>query len=76
MVLQLIPAIQKNVEVKYQLTFDYTILNDVMTIVKQQNCTVYSQELQLFCSMSIGVPKAAQELALLKLKDIYGLEIK
>jgi len=76
MVLQLIPAIQKNVEVKYQLTFDYTILNEVMTIVKQQNCTVYSQELQLFCTMSIGIPKAAQELALLKFKDIYGLEIK
>ena len=76
MVLQLIPAVQKNVEAKYQLSFDYTILNEIMTIVKQQNCTVYSQELQLFCSMQIGIPKAVQELALLKFKDIHSLEIK
>lgn len=76
MVLQLIPAVQKNVEVKYNLNFDYTIMNEVMMVVKQQNCTVYSQELQLFCNMQIGIPKAVQELALLKFKDILGLEIK
>ncbi|QHS62986.1 IMPACT family protein [Chitinophaga agri] len=76
MVLQLIPAVQKNVETKYHLSFDYTILNDVMTIIKQQNCTVYSQELQLFCAMDIGIPKAVQELTVLKLGDIRGLEMK
>lgn len=76
LVLQLIPAVQKNVEVKYNLSFDYTILNDVMMVVKQQNCTVFSQELQLFCSMQIGVPKATQELTLLRLKDIRQLDIK
>ncbi|WP_343672248.1 YigZ family protein [Chitinophaga sp.] len=76
MVLQVIPAVQKNVEVKYHLSFDYTILNNVMMVVKQQNCTVYAQELQLFCSMDVGIPKAVQELALLKLQDIHGLEIK
>ncbi|MCK7553529.1 YigZ family protein [Chitinophaga sedimenti] len=74
-VLQLIPAIQKNVESHYDLTFDYTILNDVMTIVKQQNCTVYSQELQLFCTMRVGIPRTNEDLCLLRLKDIYGLEI-
>lgn len=76
MVLQLIPAVQKNVETKYHLSFDYTILNDVMIIIKQQNCTVYSQELQLFCAMDIGIPKAVQELTVLKLGDIRGLEMK
>jgi uncharacterized YigZ family protein len=76
MVLQVIPAVQKNVEAKYHLSFDYTILNDIMMVVKQQNCTVYTQELQLFCSMDIGIPKAVEELALLKLKDIHGLELK
>jgi uncharacterized YigZ family protein len=76
LVLQLIPAVQKNVEVKYTLSFDYTILNEVMMVVKQNNCSVLSQELQLFCAMQIGVPKANQELCLLRLKDIYGLEIR
>jgi len=76
MVLQLIPAVQKNVELKYKLSFDYTIMNDVMMIIKQTNCTVLSQELQLFCAMEIGVPKANKELCLLRLKDIHNLDIK
>jgi uncharacterized YigZ family protein len=76
MVLQLIPVVQKNVEAKYYLSFDYTIVNEIMTVIKQQNCTVFSQELQLFCSMEIGIAKAVQELTLSKLKDIRGLEIK
>jgi uncharacterized YigZ family protein len=76
MVLQLVPVIQKNIEAKYHLSFDYTIMNEVMTVIKQQNCTVLSQELQLFCEMVIGIPKANEELCLLRLKDIYGLEVR
>ncbi|MGX5819713.1 IMPACT family protein [Chitinophaga lutea] len=75
LVLQLIPAVQKNVEARYRLTFDYTILNDVMIVVKQNNCTVLSQDIQLFCNMEIGIPKASMDLCLLRLKDIYNLEI-
>jgi uncharacterized YigZ family protein len=76
MVLQLVPVIQKNIEVNYRLSFDYTIMNEVMTVIKQNNCTVISQELQLFCEMVIGVPKSNEELCLLRLKEIYGLEIR
>ncbi|HEY8914885.1 MAG TPA: YigZ family protein [Chitinophaga sp.] len=76
LVLQLIPAVQKNVERKFQLSFDYTILNEVMNTVKQNNCSILSQELQLFCAMEIGVPLANKELCLLRLKEIYGLEIR
>lgn len=75
LVLQLIPAMQKNVERKFQLSFDYTILNEVMNTIKQNNCSILSQELQLFCAMEIGVPLANKELCLLRLKEIYGLEI-
>jgi len=75
LVLQLIPAVQKNVERKFQLSFDYTILNEVMNTIKQNNCSILSQELQLFCAMEIGVPLANKELCLLRLKEIYGLEI-
>ncbi|WP_346318557.1 YigZ family protein [Chitinophaga sp. YIM B06452] len=76
LVLQLIPAVQKNVEARYQLVFDYTILNDVMMVVKQNNCTVLTQDIQLFCAMEIGIPKASLDLCLLRLKDIYNLEVK
>jgi len=75
LVLQTTPVIQKAIEIKYRLQFDYTRINEVMVIAKRYNCTVLEQQMELFCSMTIGVPKANHELILLKLKDIVGLEV-
>lgn len=57
LVLQLTPIIQKQVEVKYRIEFDYTSMNDVMNLLKQYNCSVTGQENQLFCVMEVGIPK-------------------
>ncbi|MBX2922902.1 MAG: YigZ family protein [Chitinophagaceae bacterium] len=76
LVLQTTPVIQKAVETAYDLHFDYTSMNDVMIVVKQYNCTVLLQEMQLFCHMKIGVPKNRAEEALFKLKEVRGIEIK
>jgi uncharacterized YigZ family protein len=73
--LQTTPAIQKAIEINYRLQFDYTKMNEVMMIAKKYNCTVIDQQMELFCRMNIGVPRANHELVLLKLKDIAGLEV-
>jgi uncharacterized YigZ family protein len=75
MVLQLIPVIQKPIEVMYELQFDYTLMNEVMMIVKQYGCSVIGQEMQLFCLLRIGIPKARMQEALYKLEDIHSLAI-
>jgi hypothetical protein len=48
------------------------MMNDVMTIVKQYNCTVLNQEMQLFCQMSIGIPKNRLDEVVYKLKEVRG----
>jgi uncharacterized YigZ family protein len=73
--LQLTPIIQKQVELVYELHFDYTNINDVLTIGKQYNCSILQQELQLFCLIKMGIPINRQEEVLYKLKDIKGMEI-
>ncbi|HRO47637.1 YigZ family protein [Agriterribacter sp.] len=75
LVLQTVPVIQKPVERQYRLQFDYTIMNTIMTIIKQYNCSVAEQQLQLFCTMTIGIPQNRLEEVLFKLKEIRGLEI-
>ena len=74
--LQTIPIIQKAIEIHYHLEFDYTKMNEVMMIVKKYNCSVLSQQTELFCMMNIGVPKNNLELVILKLNDIRGIELK
>jgi putative IMPACT (imprinted ancient) family translation regulator len=73
--LQMTPIIQKAIEIRHWLQFDYTKMNEVMVIAKKYNCTVLDQQMELFCRMDFGVPKANHELVLLKLKEIRGLEI-
>ena len=73
--LQTTPIIQKAIEIKYRLQFDYTRMNEVMMIARKYNCTVLDQQMELFCRMDVGIPKANHELVVLKLKDIIGIEM-
>lgn len=76
LVLQVTPAVQKPVEVSYKLQFDYTVMNEVMMVVKQCNCSVLQQEMQLFCNMTIGIPKNRFDEVMFRLNDIKGLELE
>jgi uncharacterized YigZ family protein len=74
--LQLTAIVQKPVLINYELQFDYTLMNDVMMVVKRFGCAVLQNEMQLFCRMVIGIPKESLELCLDKIKDMHGVEIK
>jgi uncharacterized YigZ family protein len=76
MVLQVTPTVQRFIEVPYTLQFDYTQMNEVMTIVKQMNCTVLEQEISMFCRLKIGISKARLTEALYRLEEIRGVEVK
>jgi uncharacterized YigZ family protein len=73
--LQTTPIVQKAVEISYRLQFAYTKMNSVMTIIKKYNCTIRSQQVELFCQMEIGVPTSNRELVDLKFAEINGLEV-
>ena len=76
MALQLVPTVEKAIEIVYELQFDYTRLNEVMTICKQFGCTLIGQEQQLFCLLKIGIPKARLQEVLFKLTDLHTVDIK
>ena len=76
LVLQVTPVIQKPVEINYTLQFDYTQMNTVMTIIKQLNCTIIQQEMNLFCRYVIGISKSRLDEALYRFKEIVNLEME
>lgn len=76
MALQVTPIIEKQVELKYSIEFDYTQMNDVMMILKQFNCTVISNEMQLFCMIKAGVPKNRTDDVLYRLNDLQNVSVK
>ncbi len=75
MALQMVPALQFPIEVKYQLQFDYTLMNAVMMVVKQYNCTVLKQEYQLFNVVELGIPKLRLKEVLTQFKELHQVEL-
>ena len=75
MTLQLTTIIAKAVEINYTLQFDYTQMNDVMILLKKYNCTIISQEAQLFCILKAGVPLSRLEEFLYKINDLRAVEV-
>ena len=73
--LQTTPLVQKQVEQELVVQFDYTQLNEIMRVVKQYNGRVIRQEMQLFCSMTIGVPKNRGTEIQYLLKELRNVEV-
>ncbi|MDI9364764.1 MAG: YigZ family protein [Flavobacterium sp.] len=76
MAFQVVPIIQKSVEVNFELQFNYTRMNDVMVILKQCNCNIIKQENQLFTIVHVGVQKVRLEEVLSKLKDLHSVDVR
>jgi uncharacterized YigZ family protein len=74
--LQLTPIIQKPLLETYDLQFDYTLMNEIMMVVKRFGCVVLQNEAQLFCRMILGIPKENLENCLNKIKDLHGVECR
>lgn len=75
MALQLAPVVRKPVLKYYTLQFDYTQINDVMQYIKQFDGIILQQDLQLFCTMQVGIPSNRNEEAMLKISDIRDIHI-
>lgn len=74
--LQVVPVIQKQIEEKYTIHFDYTQMNEVMMVMKQYNCTVITQELQLFCHITAGIAKSRLQEVLYRLKELHQVDVE
>jgi hypothetical protein len=51
-------------------------MNEVMMVIKRFNCEVLSNEMQLFCLIQIGIPKATEENCVEKFRELYGVQLK
>jgi uncharacterized YigZ family protein len=67
--------IEKHVEKRFFIEFDYTVLNEVMMVIRNLNLTIYQQEQLLFCKFDLGVKVEDELLALKMLTDIRGVSL-
>lgn len=65
--------IERKIEKKLSLQFDYTLMNDVMRVVKQFQCHIIKQELLLFCELELSIWISDYEKAYEKFHSLYGV---
>ncbi|QGY42097.1 YigZ family protein [Maribellus comscasis] len=68
--------ITKTIERRYQLHFNYPVLNDVMNIIKQENFTILNTKFEIDCLLDLSVRKSEAEKAEQIFTNFYGVEIK
>jgi uncharacterized YigZ family protein len=74
MALQTTPIIKKQIEVDYTIAFNYHQINEVLQILKQYNCNIINQSMQLFCSITVGIPQSRLIEVLYKLNDLQNVQ--
>ena len=68
--------IDKTINVDFQLSFGYDMMNKVMRIVKERNVTIISQQLELSCLYIISVRKKEAITIFEIFTNLYKVEIK
>lgn len=71
-----IPVVEKWIEKRYEFSFDYPVMGEVLYLLKQNEATLYRQDLQLFCLVEAGIPKHLAAACVAKLSEIRGLTAK
>ena len=74
--LQVTPVVERQIEVNYSIEFDYTLMNEVMILMKQFNSNIISNEMQLFCIIKAGIPKNRLNEVLYRLNDLKNVSVK
>jgi uncharacterized YigZ family protein len=75
MALQMTPQVQRAVEKEFLVRYDYTRTNDIMVLVKQYQCRVLQQEMQLFCQMTIAIPVNRLEEIRYRFSELRDVEL-
>jgi len=68
--------IEKTININFQLSFGYDMMNKVMRIIKEKNLNIISQQLELSCQYIISVRKKDADTIFEIFTNLYKVEIK
>jgi len=74
--LQTTPIIQKPVMAHFSIDFDYEQLNQVMMMIKSMQGEVSKQDINLFSTITFGIPKARESELNIRCSDLRNCTLK
>jgi len=67
---------EKWIEDNVEINFDYSVMGEVLYLLKQSNATIYQQDLQLFCKIIAGIPHKNSGEYMQRLSEIRGVTVQ
>lgn len=74
--LESVDVVERTIDLRYQLTFEYALMNKVMRIVKEKNIKVLRQTLDLNCTFHIAVRKKEAAAIVQHFDRLYKVKIE
>lgn len=68
--------VEKTIDFKLSLKFDYPLLNTVMRVIKEENLNIAFQEMEMSCKLVLTVRKNDLQKIKNRLENIYGVDVK
>ena len=68
--------VEKTIDVHFQISFGYDLMNKVMRIVKEKQINIVSQTLELDCQYVISIRKSEADAIFEIFTNLYKVEIK
>ncbi len=68
--------IEKTIDIRYQITFEYKSMNKIMRLIKEKNLELISQNMGNNCDIILSTRKANEEMIESTLKNIFDITYK
>lgn len=76
MALEASGIIEKTIDVKYRLNFEYKDMNKVMHVIKERNLAIISQNMEMDCDFKISVRRSEAENVKTTFENLRCVKIK
>ncbi|WP_420553219.1 IMPACT family protein [Tenacibaculum aiptasiae] len=74
--LEVSEIIEKTIDIRYKLTFEYDMMNKVQRIIKERNLTIVAQKLEMNCEYTISVRKKESQTIFEIFDTLFKVEIE
>jgi putative IMPACT (imprinted ancient) family translation regulator len=68
--------VEKTIDIKYSIHFDYKNMNKVMRIIKEKNLEIISQQMKESCQIIIATRKKNAKIIFDIFFNLFEIEIK
>lgn len=68
--------IEKTIDIRFQIAFDYKNINKVMRVIKEKNIEIVSQKMEMSCEIEILTRKKNAEIIFDIFNSMFEVEIK